>query len=241
MAFEDAFKQMALSRDFGDFTCKCCLQCGYPMLQIQTSCLKCGMIATYEGSNAKSIISVAALKKVEDDALAARVGLAPRVTIATSSLAHAQPMVEEETEYMTELEANEKLMARLLEYTGSTQLLSMRAIMAKAIFRSIKHRLAWRAYPQRAADDRSAEGAGTHSMERIKQYAAVGYHPFWMQKGVGPPWGPVDRWDTLPRNLVNELLETEWAMWLVGIVDEIDDAGRMNDFKVVDNKHNAFR
>ena len=36
--------------------------------------LKCGMIATYEGSNAKSIISVEALKKVEDDALAARVG-----------------------------------------------------------------------------------------------------------------------------------------------------------------------
>ena len=114
------------------------------MLQIQTACLKCGMIATYEGSNAKSIISVEALKKVEDDALAARVGLAPRITSATASLAIAQPVVKEEgeTESLTELEANEKLMARLLEYKGSTQLISMRAIMAKAIFRRIKHSLA---------------------------------------------------------------------------------------------------
>ena len=102
-----------------------------------------------------------------DDALAARVGLAPRVTI--SSPAVAEPMVEEEetSENLTEVEANEKLMARLLEYKGSTQLTSTRAIMAKACFRSIKHRLAWRAFPQRAADDRSAEGAGNHSMERI--------------------------------------------------------------------------
>ena len=85
------------------------------MLQMQTACFKCGMIATYEGSNAKSIISVEALKKVEDVALVARVGLAPRVTIATSSLALAQPAVgeEEDVEDLTELEANEKLMARL--------------------------------------------------------------------------------------------------------------------------------
>jgi hypothetical protein len=44
-------------------------------------------------------------------------------------------MVEEEaeaTEGLTVLEANEKLMARLLEYKGSTQLISMRAIMAKS-------------------------------------------------------------------------------------------------------------
>jgi hypothetical protein len=78
-------------------------------------------------------------------------------------------------------------------------------------------------------------------MERIKQYAAVGYHPYWMQKGVGPPCDPVDRWDTLPRNQVNDLPETEWAMWLAGIVDEIENAGRINDFKVVGNKPNAFR
>ena len=132
------------------------------------------MVATYEGANAKSVISVEALKKVEDDALAARVGLAPRVTIA--SLAIAEPMVEEEetVENLAELEANEKLMARLLEYKGYPQLLSTRAIMAESMFRRIKHRLAWRALPQRAADDRSAEGVGIHSMERIKQYAAAG-------------------------------------------------------------------
>ena len=83
------------------------------MLQIQTACLTCGMIATYEGTKAKSLISVEALKKVEDDALA--VGLAPRAAIATSTPALAQPVVEaeEEMENLTELEANEKLMARI--------------------------------------------------------------------------------------------------------------------------------
>ena len=30
-------------------------------------------------------------------------------------------------------------------------------------------------------------------------------------------------------------------MWLASIVDEIERAGRMNDFKVVDDKHNSFR
>ena len=241
LAFEDVFKQTALSRGFGDFICKCCPQCGYPMLQIQTACLKCGMVATYEGANAKSVISVEALKKVEDDALAARVGLAPRVTIASPAI--AEPMVEEEETVgnLTELEANEKLIAGFLEYKGSTQLISMRAIMANSLFRSIRHRLAWRALPQRAADDRSAEGAGTHCMERIKQDAFAGYLPYWMQKGAALPWDPIDRWDTLPRDMVNDLPETEWSMWLAGIVDQIENAGRMNDFKVVDNKYNSFR
>ena len=159
LAFEDVFKQMALSHGVGDFTCKCCPQCGYPMLRIQTDCLECGMIATYEGAGAKSIISVEALKKVEDDALAARVGSAPRVAMPYPAI--AQPTVEEEEtiENLTDLEADEKLMARLLEYTGSTQLVSMRASNAKAIFRSIKHRLAWRAFPehkQRMTDPRKA-------------------------------------------------------------------------------------
>ena len=80
------------------------------------------------------------LKEVEDDALVARVGFAPRVRIATPSLATAQPEVKEkEMEDLTELEANEKLMARILEYKSSTQLVSMRAIMAKAVLKSIKH------------------------------------------------------------------------------------------------------
>ena len=57
-----------------------------------------------------------------------------------------------------------------------------------------------------------------------------------MQKGAGPAWEPVDRWDTLPRDQVNDLPETEWAMWLAGIDDEIERAGRMHVFEVVDNQ-----
>ena len=96
---------------------------------------------------------------MEDDALAARVGSAPRVAMPYPAI--AQPTVEEEEtiENLTYLEADEKLMARLLEYTGSTQLFSMRASNAKAIFRSIQHRLAWRAFPehkQRMTDPRKA-------------------------------------------------------------------------------------
>ena len=113
--------------------------------------------------------------------------------------------------------------------------------MAKAVFRSIQHRLAWRADPKQAADDTSAEGEGTYSLDRIKPYAAAGYLPYWMQKGDGPSWVPVDRWDTLPRNQTTDLPETEWAMWLAGIVDEIENAGGMNDLKVIENKHHAFR
>ena len=100
------------------------------MLQIQTVCLKCGMIATYEGTNAESMISDEALKQVEDDALAAAVGLAPRVRVATLALVEEQP--EEEEDYELQKQATkDKLMARLLEFGGATQLLSMGAIMAK--------------------------------------------------------------------------------------------------------------
>ena len=53
------------------------------MLRIQTACIKCGVIATYEGTNAKSLISVEALKRVEDDVVAVAVGLAPRIRVAT--------------------------------------------------------------------------------------------------------------------------------------------------------------
>ena len=57
-----------------------------------------------------------------------------------------------------------------------------------------------------------------------------------MQKGAGPAWEPVDRWDTLSRDQVNDLPETEWAMWLAGVVDEIERAVGMNDLKVVDRQ-----
>ena len=52
------------------------------------------MIATYEGSNAKSLILVGALKQVEDDAMAATVGLAPRIRIATPASVEEQPAPE---------------------------------------------------------------------------------------------------------------------------------------------------
>ena len=54
------------------------------------------MIATYEGTIAKSLISVEAIEQVEDDAMVATVGLAPRVRIATPSPHTAQPVVEED-------------------------------------------------------------------------------------------------------------------------------------------------
>ena len=66
------------------------------MLQIQTACIQCGMIATYEGTDAKSLISVEALKRVEDDAMAATVGLAPRARAATP--APPTPVEEEQEE-----------------------------------------------------------------------------------------------------------------------------------------------
>ena len=74
MAFEDTFVEMAQKCGYSNFACKCCPHCGHPMLHIHTACFSCGNIATYEGSNAKSLISVEALKQVEDDAMAATGG-----------------------------------------------------------------------------------------------------------------------------------------------------------------------
>ena len=90
-------------------------------------------------------------------------------------------------------------------------------------------------------DDIVEAGRGTHSLERIKQYVAAGYLPYRMQKGAGPPWYPQDRWDTLPRDQVIDSPVTEWYMWLTGIIDGIGNAGRMRDFKIVDNQYNSYR
>ena len=66
-------------------------------------------------ANAKSLISVDALKKVADDAQAATVVLTPRARIATPSPATRQPEdEEEEKDELSELEAHEKLIARFL-------------------------------------------------------------------------------------------------------------------------------
>ena len=105
------------------------------MLQIHTARLRCGMIATYEGTNAKSMISVEALKQVEDDVLVATVGLAPRVRVVAPAPVEEQPEGEEDE--LQKQEAKEKLMARLLEFGGATQLLSTRARMAQAVHKSI--------------------------------------------------------------------------------------------------------
>ena len=76
------------------------------MLEIQAACIRCGMSATYEGTHAKSLISVEALKQVEDDAMAATVGLAPRVRVAIP--APVAPVEEErEEEIEDELQKQE--------------------------------------------------------------------------------------------------------------------------------------
>ena len=126
MAIEDVFfKEMARSCGFEDFSCKCCPQCGFPMIQIKTACIQCGMIATYEGTNAKSLISVEALKRVEDDVMAATVGSAPRVRTATPAPPAPVEEAEEVEDERREQEAKEKITARLLEHGGKTQISSM--------------------------------------------------------------------------------------------------------------------
>ncbi len=74
----------------------------------------------------------------------------------------------------TKLSEKEKILGRLLEYDVS-QLPSMRASMVKTIWRSMKARLAWRETPERAPDDKTPEGRGIQSLERIISYALDGY------------------------------------------------------------------
>ena len=63
---------------------------------------------------------------MEDDALAATVGQAPRVRVATLAPVEEQPEQGEEDELQKQ-ETKDKLMARLLEFGGTTQLSSMQA------------------------------------------------------------------------------------------------------------------
>ena len=83
------------------------------------------MIATYEGTNAKSLISAEALKRVEDDVMAATVGSAPRVRTATPAPPAPVEEAEEVEDERREQEAKEKITARLLEHGGKTQISSM--------------------------------------------------------------------------------------------------------------------
>ena len=58
LAFEDVFKDMAKKCGYSSLSTKCCPQCGSPILDIQTGCLKCGMIASYESKADRSMLSV---------------------------------------------------------------------------------------------------------------------------------------------------------------------------------------
>ena len=91
------------------------LQCGYRMLQIQTACLKCGMSATYESQTARSMLSVEALLRVEEDAVATAAGRALR----TGASAPADETQEVEGQAMAR---KDKIMTKLMEYVGVTQL-----------------------------------------------------------------------------------------------------------------------
>ena len=132
------------------------------------------------------------------------------------------------------------MFGRLLEY-GVSHLSSMRASIANTIWKSIKAWLPGRASPFRSSDGHTAEGHGLHSLERIRNYAIDGYTPFWMKKGVVEPWILVDRWETPPRSEVKEPPETEWFLWIARIVDKIEGAERMDDFKTEGTRHNPYR
>ena len=128
---------------------RCYPQCGSPILDIQTGCLGCGTLATYESRAARSILSVDALLSAEEDAMAtAAAGLAVRVGTSAPS-----PVTAEDEEQI--MDHKEDVLARLMEYGGSKQLFSMPALMANAIWSSIEARLAWHETPTRAPDDKT--------------------------------------------------------------------------------------
>ena len=62
-----------------------------------------------------------------------------------------------------------------------------------------------------------------------------------MQKGVVDPWAPKTRWDTLSRKQVKDTPETEWFLWLAGIVVDIENDGRTLDFKAEGDKPNPIQ
>jgi len=200
----------------------------------------CGMIATYQGRGADITFSADTVFSSSSVAAALAAGSAQRPGDVAPVTPPRTAMVEDIEHDISIIIRKEKILSRLLEY-GVSQLSSMRAAMAKTIWRSIKARLAWRETPERAQDDTTPEGRGIHSMERIISYALDGYTPFWMKKGVVDPWNPTVRWDTLPRGAVKDSPETEWFLWIARVVDRIEDEGRMNDFKAEGKKSNPYR
>ena len=80
-----------------------------PILGIQTRCTKSGMIATYQGKSARSMLSVEALRRADEDAIATAAGLARRAG-ASAQATTATP--EDEAQIAA---CKENIIARLLE------------------------------------------------------------------------------------------------------------------------------
>ena len=76
------------------------------------------MLATYAGTDAKSLISIEALKQAEDDAMAATVGLAPR---ARAAIPAPPAPVEETEEVADELQKQGNQVRNMLEGGGSAR------------------------------------------------------------------------------------------------------------------------
>ena len=94
------------------------------------------MIATYKGGGTELTFSA-------DTASAAAAGSAQRpgdVAPVTPERTVRDEDIEAE---INKIERRERILSRVLEY-GTSQLSSMRAAMAKTVWRSIKARLAWR-------------------------------------------------------------------------------------------------
>ena len=72
-----------------------------------------------------------------------------------------------------------------MENSGFTNISSMRAMLAKIIWRGIEARLAWRASPKRSFDDDTVDGCGVFDMNRIRKYVADGYAQLLDAEGYG--------------------------------------------------------
>jgi hypothetical protein len=122
------------------------------------------MIATYKGGGTELTFSA---DTMFDTTSVAAAGSAQRLGDVAPVTPERTVPEEDIEEDINKIERKEKILGRLLEY-GTSQLSSMRAAMAKTIWRSIKARLAWRETPERAPDDDTPEGRG--DLFGIKNY-----------------------------------------------------------------------
>ena len=113
------------------------------------------------------MLSVESILQVEEQARAKAAGSAQRVGTVAPVMRKAATVEDTPEDEATKLARNKQIMSRIMEY-GVSQLPSMRACMAKCVWKSTKARLAWRATPSRDMRDKSKEGLGTHALDRIK-------------------------------------------------------------------------